>query len=68
MTDLIRMKKSEWRLKAMLYGAVITLVDSQKGAAGLLLRLYSALKDVSADELYEGFISKLAELSKEQTR
>lgn len=67
MISFIKMKENEWKLKAALYGAMLALLDGQKGAAGLLRRLYSALKDVSADELHEEFISKLAELSREET-
>lgn len=56
------MKKNEWKVKAMLYGAIAALIDNQKELLTLLQKLYTALKDVPAEELQKEFVNKLAEI------
>lgn len=62
MINFIRMKRAEWKIKAMFYGTIVTLIDNQKEIVELLQKMYIALKDVPADELQKEFISKLAEI------
>ena len=64
--NYFKMKKSEWKIKAMLYGTIATLIDNQKDVIELLKKLYTALKDVPAEELQKEFISKLAEIIHEE--
>lgn len=66
--NYIKMKKSEWKIKAMLYGTVAALIDNQKDILELLPKMYIALKDVSAEELQKEFISKLAEIVHDENR
>ena len=56
------MKRNEWKIKAMVYGTIASLMDNQKEILGLLQKMYIALKDISADDLQKEFISKLAEI------
>lgn len=60
------MKKNEWKVKAMLYGAIAALIDNQKEVLMLLQRMYTALKDVPAEELQKEFVNKLAEIIHEE--
>jgi hypothetical protein len=60
--NYLNMKKNEWKIKAMLYNTIITLIDNQKELLELLQKMYSALKDVPTDEFREEFISKLVEI------
>jgi len=62
------MKKNEWRIKAMLYGAIATLLDNQKDVLKLLQKMYVALKDVPVEELRTEFVSKLAEIIHEENK
>lgn len=66
MITYLKMKKNEWRVKAMVYGTIATLLDNQKEILGLLRKVYIALKDVSADELQKEFVNKLAEIIHEE--
>ena len=66
MINFIRMKKAEWKVKAIVYGTIATLIDNQKEVFVLLQKMYTALKDVSAEELQKEFISKLAEIIHEE--
>lgn len=68
MINFIRMKRAEWKIKAMFYGTIATLIDNQKEVVELLQKMYIALKDVPADELQKEFISKLAEIIHEDNK
>lgn len=68
MINFIRMKIAEWKVKAMFYGTIATLLDNQKEIAELLQKMYVGLKDVSADDLQKEFISKLAEIIHEENK
>lgn len=68
MINFIRMKRAEWKVKAMVYGTITTLLDNQKEVIELLQKMYIALKDVSADDLQKEFISKLAEIIHEENK
>lgn len=63
----IKMKKNEWKVKAMLYGTIAGFMDKQKDILALLQKMYVALKDVPADELRNEFISALAEMIHEDS-
>lgn len=62
MINFFRMKRNEWKIKAMFYAAIATLVDNQKELLEMLQRMYVSLKDVPAEELQKELISKLAEI------
>ena len=64
-TYFIKMKKNEWKVKAMFYGTIVQIMDNQdeiKDILDLVKRLYEELKDVPTEDLQKEFISKLAEL------
>ena len=61
----ITYKKNEWKVKAMLYGTIIQIMDNQdeiKDMLDLVKRLYEELKDVPTEDLQKEFIGKLAEI------
>lgn len=62
MSNYIRMKRNEWKVRAALYGAVAAVIDNQKEMLALVQKLYTALKDVPAEELREELVSRLAEM------
>lgn len=62
MINYIRMKRAEWKIKAMVYGTIATLINNQKEVLNILQKMYVALKDIPAEELQKEFISKLAEI------
>lgn len=68
MINFFRMKRAEWKVKAMFYGTIATLLDNQKEIAELLQKMYVALKDVSADDLQKEFVSKLVEIIHEDNK
>lgn len=56
------MKKNEWKIKAMIYSTIATLIDNQKEVLELLHKMYIALKDVPAEDLQKELVAKLAEI------
>ena len=65
MITYFRMKKNEWKFKAMLYGTIAQIMDNQdeiKDVLDLVKRLYEELKDVPTEDLQKEFISTLAEI------
>ncbi len=68
MIAYIKMKRNEMKVKAMLYETIVGIMDNQKEIAGLLQRLFVALKDVPTDELRIEFIEKLAEVVHDENK
>lgn len=68
MICFIKMKKAEWRIKAMLYGAIAALIDNQKDVLDLLQKMYLALRDIPAGDLQKELISRLAEIIHEENK
>ena len=65
MITYFKMKKNEWTVKKMFYGAIVQLMDNQdeiKGMINLVKKLYEELKDIPAEDLQKEFIGKLAEI------
>ena len=65
MVTYFRMKKTEWKVKAMLYGTIAQIMDNQdeiKDMINLVKKLYEELKDVPTEDLQKEFIGKLAEI------
>ena len=65
MFTYFKMKKNEWTVKKMFYGAIVQLMDNQdeiKDMINLVKRLYEELKDVPTEDLQKEFVSKLAEI------
>ena len=65
MFTYFKMKKNEWTVKKMFYGAIVQLMDNQdeiKDMINLVKKLYEELKDVPTEDLQKEFVSKLAEI------
>ena len=65
MITYFRMKKNEWKVKAMLYGTIAQIIDNQdenKDMINLVKKLYEELKDVPTEDLHKEFVSALAEI------
>ena len=65
MITYFRMKKNEWKVKAMFYGIIAQIMDNQdeiKDMINLVKKLYEELKNVHTEDLQKEFVSKLAEI------
>ena len=53
MITYFRMKRNEWKVKAMLYGTIAQIMDNQdeiKDMINLVKKLYEELKDIPAED------------------
>lgn len=66
--NYFRMKKNEWKIKAIIYNTMGTLIDNQKEVLELLQKMYIALKDITVDELQKEFIKTLVEIIHEENK
>ena len=65
MFTYFKMKKNEWTVKKMFYGAIVQIMDNQdaiKDMINLVKKLYEELKDIPTEDLQKEFIGKLAEI------
>ena len=65
MFTYFKMKRNEWKIKAMLYGTIAQIMDNQdeiKDMINLVKKLYEELKDVPTEDLQKELVSKLAEI------
>ena len=65
MFTYFKMKKNEWTVKKMFYGAIVQLMDNQneiKDMINLVKKLYEELKDIPTEDLQKEFVGKLAEI------
>lgn len=62
-----RKKKAEWKVKALLYETLGSLLDNQKDLMDFVRRLYTALKDVPTEKLQQELIAKLADIIHEKS-
>lgn len=71
MITYFRMKRNEWKVKAMFYGTIVQIMDNQNeimDALNLVKKLYEELKDVPTEDLQKEFISALAEIIHESNK
>ena len=65
MFTYFKMKRNEWKIKAMLYGTIAQIMDNQdeiKDMINLVKKLYEELNDVPTEDLQKELVSKLAEI------
>lgn len=62
MMNYLRMKRNEWKIKTMLYGAILSVMEDYRGTLTLINKLCTALKDVPEEKLKSEVAQKLAEI------
>lgn len=68
MIRYFRVKLMELKIKEVLYGTILGVLNEQKDIIGLAQRLYGALKDVPTGELQKEFIHAVAEIVHEENK
>lgn len=66
MRNYFRMKKNEWKVKAMFYGLIVELAENQKDIIALVQNLYLGLKDTPVEELRSELTKHIAEFAHDQ--
>ncbi len=60
--NYIIMKKNEWKVKSAVYGMIASAMDNHKEVIEFAQKLFTALKDVSPEDMQKELVSKIAEL------
>ena len=62
MFTYFKMKKAEWRVKAMFYGTIAKIIDEKADIVTMAKSLYESCKGMSGDDIRDMVLYKLAEL------
>lgn len=62
MFKYFKMKRNEWKIKAAIYGIIASVMDNQQEIIETAKKLFMSLKDISAEDMQQEFISKITEL------
>ncbi len=68
MFKYFKMKRNEWKIKAVIYGIIASVMDNQQEIIETVKKLFLSLKDISAEDMQQEFISKITELIYEENR
>lgn len=68
MFKYFKMKRNEWKIKAAIYGIIASIMDNQQEIIEAVKKLFMSLKDISAEDMQQEFISKITELIYEENR
>lgn len=68
MFKYFKMKRNEWKIKAAIYGIIASVMDNQQEIIETVKKLFMSLKDISAEDMQQEFISKITELIYEENR
>lgn len=68
MFKYFKMKRNEWKIKAAIYGIIASVMDNQQEIIETVKKLFLSLKDISAEDMQQEFISKITELIYEENR
>lgn len=68
MFKYFKMKRNEWKIKAAIYGIIASIMDNQQEIIETVKKLFMSLKDISAEDMQQEFISKITELIYEENR
>lgn len=68
MFEYFKMKRNEWKVKAMFYGMIVGFVENQKDFIDFIQKLYVAVKDVPTDELRKELMKAVAEIVHEDNK
>lgn len=68
MFKYFKMKRNEWKIKAAIYGIIASVMDNQQEIIEAVKKIFLSLKDISAEDMQQEFISKITELIYEENR
>lgn len=63
-----RAKKAEFKVKAIFYGTIASIIDNQKPIIEMAQALFTELKDVPVEQLRSELVEKIAELIHEENK
>ena len=67
MFTYFKMKKSEWKIRNATYNSILGFMESKKDIVDTAKKLFDSVKDMSAKDIRDEFIGKLAEIVHEES-
>ena len=67
MFTYFKMKKNEWKIRNTIYNSILSVMESKKDIVNTAKKLFDSVKDMSAEDLRDEFIGKLAEIIHEES-
>ncbi len=68
MFTYFKMKKNEWKIRNAIYNCILAFMENKKDIVNTAKKLFDSVKDMSAEDLRDEFIGKLAEIVHEENK
>ena len=68
MFTYFKMKKNEWKIRNAVYNSILDFMENKKDIVNTAKKLFDSVKDMSAEDIRDEFIGKLAEIVHEESR
>ncbi len=68
MFTYFKMKKNEWKIRNAVYNSILAFMENKKDIVNTARKLFDSVKDMSAEDIRDEFIGKLAEIVHEENR
>lgn len=62
MFTYFKMKKNEWKIRNAIYNSILGFMENKKEIFNTVMKLFDSAKDMSAEDIRDEFIGKLAEV------
>ncbi len=68
MFTYFKMKKNEWKIRNAMYNCILDFMENKKDIVNTAKKLFDSVKDMSAEDIRDEFIGKLAEIVHEENK
>lgn len=68
MFKYFKMKKKEWKIRNAIYNSILGFMENKKDIINTAKKLFDSVKDMSAEDIRDEFIGKLAEIVHEESK
>ncbi|MBD5117259.1 MAG: hypothetical protein HDT48_07125 [Ruminococcaceae bacterium] len=68
MFTYFKMKKNEWKIRNAIYNGILGFMESKRDIVDTAKKLFDSVKDMSAKDIRDEFIGKLAEIVHEESK
>lgn len=68
MFTYFKMKKNEWKIRNAMYNCILDFMENKKDIVNTAKKLFDCVKDMSAEDIRDEFIGKLAEIVHEENK
>ena len=68
MFTYFKMKKNEWKIRNAICNGILGFMESKRDIVDTAKKLFDSVKDMSAEDIRDEFIGKLAEIVHEESK